>query len=492
MSRTAPSLAVLLLTCALAQSAAAQDFDLPPLLPGDSAPAAEPLEPPAPSDTAADSTALPPVLEDAGEDLAVPDVAAAEEAPPRFSLGENATLELEARAFDTLGRDGGSDASLRLQAHYYGTRPLSDSANLIFNLRARATTSDNDDFAFEDDVNFDVQELAVNFAFPGGSNLQIGRTNIRNGVALGFNPTDWFRDDSLVLTGSAAPADRRRERLGVFALTGSTSIGSTLLQAGIRPEIKAGSNSIWAGADNVGLQLNRTNASDAAFVKITPNLGENLSLTANALVLDGDPGLGFELSGTIGNSLVLYSEVMAQRRLPLAAEALSDGSGSAGFREGIGADAGRKTQVQAVIGANWALPEAIVGAEQVSLVLEYHRNTGGLSGSEIDALADAAGPDLAAAGTLFDLANRRQEPLAEEQLFSSLTWTDAIGDSDLSFLAFLVPEDGSGLAQVSLDIPINDTATLALRGIEFFGSDASVYGSNPTERSLQAALIWRF
>ncbi|MBV2358554.1 hypothetical protein KUH32_02090 [Thalassococcus sp. CAU 1522] len=180
-----------------------------------------------------------------------------------------------------------------------------------------------------------------------------------------------------------------RERLGVFALTGATTFGSTPVQAGIRPRIKASARSIRAGADNLGLQRDRSNASDAADIKVTPNVGGKLPLTANALVPDGDPGLGFDLSETVGDSLVRHFEAMAQRRRPLAAEALEDGGGSAALRRGIGADQGRKTQVQSAFGANWALPGALVGNERMSLVFEDHCNTGGLSGDEIDALAAA-------------------------------------------------------------------------------------------------------
>ena len=460
---------------------AAQDFDLPPVLPGEDAPAALSSEP---QDVEADADALGLVT---GTTEPEGDGAGA------LSLfGENATLELDARVFSNRALDGGSSMAARLQAQYYGTRSFGETSELIFNLRARAEVEQDEDFDFADDFHLDVQELAVSFSVGEQTNIQIGRINIRNGVASGFNPTDWFRDNSLVVTGSAAPADRRRERLGVFALTGTTSLGQTLMQVGYRPAITADDGSLLTDADSFGLGLHRTNPTDAVFAKVTPNIDDNISFTANAVLLDGEPGLGFEVSGTLGEALVLYSEVMAQRRVSLASEALADGSGSAGFRAGVGADAGRSVQVQAVVGANWALPTQIVGNREMSLVFEYHLNPGGLSGSQIEALSAASGSDRAAAGALYALANRRQEPLAEQQIFARFSWTDAIGESDLSLLAFYVPDDGSGLAQVSLDVPFGQSATLNLRGVQTFGSASSIYGANPIERSLQAALTWRY
>ncbi|MCJ8335149.1 MAG: hypothetical protein MJH10_12995 [Epibacterium sp.] len=411
---------------------------------------------------------------------------------PRFSVGEDATLELETRLFSNHLREGNSRGSLRQQAHYFGTRSLGNAVSLTFNLRARADWTEGQNFELDEDFNFDVQELALSFALGTHGNLQLGRINLRNGVATGFNPTDWFRDNSLVVTGSAAAADRRNERLGVVAVTGTTTLGRSLLQLGYRPEISAGSNSFWTGMDSVGLGLDRTNATEAGFVKFTPDLGTNLSVTANALVLDGQPGVGLELSGTIGDNLVLYAEVMGQRRRSLAAEALTDGVGSATLRADLGANEAIGWHGQSALGLNWALPQKWVGVRDISLTFEHHFNGAGLSSAQIATLSSASDADAAAAGALYGLANRRQDPLARQQLFARLAWNDVWNDADLSMLAFYVPADGSGLGQVALDVPITQAATLTLRAVHSFGGSTSVYGANPNKSSLQAAVIWRF
>ncbi|MFZ5963422.1 hypothetical protein ACOXXX_10760 [Thalassococcus sp. BH17M4-6] len=506
----APTLALM-----IALPAQAQDFDLPPDLPG------YVDESVTPQDAVADvPDASEDVIEDASVDVAdvpelddatgvpdleevpevdgVPELAAADdttfeaEEDPRFSFGRNATLELEARVFANTDLSGDTSHALRLQAHYFGSWEISDRSSVIFNLRARTDKVDGVAYRFEDDFNFDVQELAFSYAPNPGTTFQIGRINIRNGVASGFNPTDWFKDDSLVVTGSAAPSDRRNERLGVLALTATTSIGDTLVTLGYRPKIDADPDTIWTDRDNFGLGLDRTNPSEAWFIKATPNIGDNLSLTANALLIDDEPGIGFELSGTVGDNLVLYSEVMAQKRLSLADEALGATLGSAGFRSGVGAGKGKEWHTQAALGLNWALPQPIVGARDVSLTFEYHLNSAGLTSGQIDALSGAAGPDLAAAGALYGLANRRQEPLAREQLFTRFAWNDFWGDSDMSLLGFYVPADGSGLAQISIDVPVGDNGLFNLRGITTFGDDQSVYGANPTKSSVQMGLTYTF
>ncbi|UWQ09721.1 hypothetical protein [Aliiroseovarius crassostreae] len=467
-------------TLAIGLPSFAQGYDMPPDLPGaqsEDVTQVEGTTQPVPADP---------------YDLPPSDAATADLSPSSFSIGENATLELESRLFSNHSRDGDSSFSLRQQVHYFGSRSLGQAVSLDYNLRARADWTEGQRFQFGDDFNIDVQELALSVAFNDQTSLRLGRINLRNGVAIGFNPTDWFRDNSLVLSGSAAAADRRNERLGVVAVTGTTSIGRTLVQVGYRPKITAGRDSIWSDKDTIGLGLDRTNATEAAFVKITPDFGTNLSVTANALLLDGEPGFGVEVSGTLGDNLVLYAEAMGQRRQSLASEALANGVGSASFRAGLGADAGKNWYGQSAVGLNWALPQKWVGARDISLTFEHHYSGAGLSGAQIETLAAASGPDGTAAAALYQLANRRQDPLARQQLFARLAWNDIWSDADLSLLAYYVPADDSGLGQVALDVPITQAATLNLRAMHAFGDKMSVYGASPNKTSVQAAVLWRF
>ncbi|SFR40069.1 hypothetical protein [Litoreibacter janthinus] len=435
---------------------------------------------------------LPPDLVISGQESVLTQEDTVETTGVSEEKARSATLATEFRAFHFDELSGGNSAALRVSAHYFGTFELSDRASLLFNLRGRIERAEGQTFSLDQSVNLDVQELAISYTVSPQVSLQFGRINIRNGVAVGFNPTDWFKDNSLVTAESAAPADRRRERLGVFAVTGTATVGNTLLQMGYRPKISASTGSVFSDMDSIGLGLDRTNPSDAFFIKATPQFGSNLSVTGNFLLNDGDPGLGFEVSGTIGDNLVLYGEAFAEKRLSIASEALAGGLGSAAFQQGLGVSNQKDWELTAALGLNWALPQSFVGARDISVVLEYHLNTAGLTGSQIDTLASATGADGLAAGAVYGTASRRQEPLARNQIFTRIAWNDFWGDSDLSALGFYVPADGSGLAQISVDVPIGQNATLNLRGISTFGSSTSIYGANPTRRSLQLGMTYVF
>lgn len=418
---------------------------------------------------------------------------AAEALPPAAETTTEApgTLTVEARLARVETRDGTETGAFRATAQWMGHRSFGPDLGLRYNLRVRATQVQHEDFDLRDDLKLDVQELALHWQARPGLAFDLGRVNLRNGVAQGYNPTDWFKADSLVTSDSADPGDRRLERLGTLMLAGQLSLGADLLSFGYRPRISASGDDLLAGHDVIGLNLDRTNPSEALFLKYAPDTGDNLNLTVSALVEDGEPGLGLEVSAAVGQSLVLYAEGFAQRRLSLAGEGMA--GGSAGLRDALGADAGKAWQAQAALGGSWALPSALVGQRDISLALEYHYNGAGLSAGRLDALALASGADLAAAGALRSFAATQQEPLAREQVFARLAWNDLWKDADLSLLAFYVPADGSGLWQASIAIPFHDDAAeLSLRAARSFGDGTSAYGANPVDTSAQIAVRYTF
>ncbi len=58
--------------------------------------------------------------------------------------------------------------------------------------------------------------------------LEVGRINVRNGVALGFNPTDVFRPRTLVGQASLDPSVLSRNRLGTASQKATAETTSTI------------------------------------------------------------------------------------------------------------------------------------------------------------------------------------------------------------------------------------------------------------------------
>lgn len=505
-SRLPPLFASVAFGCLCAFPAAADQFDLPPMIGGvGSPPAAEPVAEAVaePGLEAADVPQIPPDagIASAPGDIPLPDIGLGDMADgggdasrgedlPGMAAPRDYTLQLEMRAARNELLDGSSIGVYRGSAHWFGRWSLGEDGSLIYNLRARATKIEGASFTLDDSLRLDLQELAYTHRFSNDFTLEFGRLNIRNGVAQGFNPTDWFKADSLITADSQDPSDRREERLGTLIIGGTGSVGSTLYQFGFRPRIRAGEGSLLADKDVIGMGFDRTNPSEAAFLKVSPELGGGVAMTGYLLWEDGHAGAGFEVSSSLGDSLVFYGETFIQDSRSIAAQALRDGQGSAAFRRRMDADDGYEWLTQAAIGMSWSLP---IGQEDASLSLEYHFNDAGLSDSEIDALAAAEGMDLAAAGAIRNLAAVEQMPLAREQLFARFAWNDIWGDADFTALGFYVPHDESGLIQVSAGIPLfNDNAEISLRAITTFGGSDSIYGANPVETTTQVALTYTF
>ena len=512
--RISGKMAGLLLVGGLAMPAVADEFDLPPVL--DEAPppaaAAAPATPePAAEVAAADAPAgeMPPDIPATPEGEMPPDLPGdmaeapvvegeAADTPEVVVTGAPAaatssTLTLEGRMAQIESRDGDEVLSFRASAHWMGRYRINDALSMRYNLRVRASKAEGVPFAPDDNIRLDVQELALSWQATPKLSFDIGRINLRNGVAHGFNPTDWFKADSLVYSDSLDPADRRDERLGTLLVMGSTEVGQTLLRFGYRPEINASEDSVLAHRDVIGLGLTRTNPSEAWFLRVTPPTGDNIALTGSLLVEDGDPGVGFEISGTLGNHLVLYAEGMVQKRYSLAAEALGDaGLGSAAWRNAVGADDDKEWLSQLAVGGSWALPESIVGARDMVLVLEYHYNQAGLSSDQNDALRAALGADRGAAGAVRAFAANQQEPLARSQLFTRFAWNDFWKEADFSAIGFYALEDDSGLVQLSAEFPLNDNSEVSLRASRSFGNETTIYGANPSRSTVQVAYSYTF
>jgi hypothetical protein len=154
------------------------------------------------------------------------------------------------------------------------------------------------------------------------------------------------------------------------------------------------------------------------------------------------------------------------------------------------------------LGATWSLPFAWVGGEDVSLTAEYHYNQAGLSEDELEAWFDAGQSGLARDDALWSVrgvAQRRQEPLGEHQLFLRFSWADALDPwpgrmDDLGFgaIAFLSPADGSALVEVSTDAVVATDGRLKLSAFAAAGPGDSAFGSQPSDAGARLSLSFSF
>ena len=104
------------------------------------------------------------------------------------------------------------DATLAVETNQVPFLHVSDRANLY--------VQDRQAFISRDTIRNDFREGYVTWEPHTSMYLEAGRINVRNGAALGFNPTDFFKTRALVGQASLDPSVIRQNRLGTLMVRG--------------------------------------------------------------------------------------------------------------------------------------------------------------------------------------------------------------------------------------------------------------------------------
>lgn len=141
----------------------------------------------------------------------------------------------------------------------------------------------------------------------GRQAFDIGRVNVRNGPAYGFNPTDYFRDGASRAVTTADPLALRENRLGTAMLRAQRLWDGGSLSVVIAPKLRDGPSQ-----ESFSIDLGATNHADRALLAVSAQPSDKVSvqlfafherhkglqLGANATALLADSAVGFvEWSG---------------------------------------------------------------------------------------------------------------------------------------------------------------------------------------------------
>lgn len=285
---------------------------------------------------------------------------------------------------------------------------------------------------------------------PAGDMLfDLGRINVRNGVATGYNPTDYFRVDALRSVVSIDPASLRENRAG-----------STMLRA----------QTLWTGGAATLLRASE----DRWLLAISQKLG---GLTPQWLVYHERaqaPQFGLNLTALVNDATVAHLEWSGGRRRGQVEEALQPVLGDcrcASFRHRVAAGATVTTE------------------DKLSLTAELHYNGAAPDRAGWDALRH--GP-LALAGLYAMQMQRQQELPTRRELFFHARWQDAlVHHLDLSAMLNHDLADRSRRAWLEARYRA-DRVDYVLQWQRNLGDAASHFGVLPQTHGWQAALRYYF
>jgi hypothetical protein len=292
----------------------------------------------------------------------------------------------------------------------------------------------------------------------------LGRINVRNGVGVGYNPTDYFRADAVRSIISIDPSSLRENRLGSVMLRGQTLWDSGSLTALYSPELVSQPTTNGFSPD-FGATNQHARWQLALSEKLSDTINPQWLLSGSA---GQSPQLGMNLTALANDATVVYFEWSGGRSAPLASQAFMI-PGNEAFRSRI------------------ATGLTYTTASNISFTAEYEYNGAGMNASDWNSLQHGPLP-FYGAYRLF-VANVQDLPTTRNLFFFSV-WQDAmIKHLDLTALARYDVIDHSRLQwlEARYHWPSVD---VALQWQFDNGHQTSDYGALPDQRLWQ--LVARF
>jgi hypothetical protein len=309
--------------------------------------------------------------------------------------------------------------------------------------------------------------------------LEAGRINVRNGVALGFNPTDFFRPRTLVGQASLDPSVLSRNRLGTLMVR-AQAIGErgavSLLYA---PKLFEPSP-ITGDAIGIDPRFDATNTAHRVLASASATAGD---LSAQALFYyeRRRSKVGLALTRPLGSSVVAYAEWALGYEANLITRAIDYGQDTGTLSPGLAPPIPTAPSLvlrnDVAAGASWTI------GTRLTLNFEYHFHQGALTADDWTRwfVAGRANPLLAPElWYIRGYAADQMEPASQHNAFVRLAWPNALlDDLEVDAFAFVNLRDGSTLAQVAASYTMSDRWTFTLLGSANIGTPQSERGSLP-------------
>lgn len=420
------------------------------------------------------------------------------QAPPKVSGDRSAqNIYLENAATAVLLRNDlpvaappSYDWQERLLLDTRNTWNVGPTTHFIFSDRLNLRAESDLSFPEQESIVNDLREAYAEWRLADQTYLDFGRINLKSGIALGYNPTDYFKARTVSEPLSADPTVLREDRLGTVMLRLQYIGPGGSVTVAFAPRLRRQSP-IYpnTGLSSFDPSLGRTNPDNRFLLKSTLDLSTNLSPEVLIYHDSRDTQVGLNLSMTIGQSVVAYVEESVARRRDLIAEALDFGRATgalpAGAPDELPPSPGSSLKNEVALGASYTTPG------RVTWNLEYHLNQAGFTSEDWNrwfAVGGAAAASPAVSNGLWYIrgyALDQQEQSTEQAVFVRADWTDAFGlNLELSGFANIDLRDGSGQAQAQAEYYWSDAWTLGLLAAGNFGSGKSDFGSLPAAGSI--------
>jgi len=375
--------------------------------------------------------------------------------------------------------------------------PVASNAHVTYSGRLNFVAQDGLGFPNRGNVANDLRELYASVEPRARTYFDAGRINLKSGVALGFNPTDFLKARAVVDPLTADPSALREDRLGTAMLRAQHVGEASSVMVAFAPKV-TGPSSIAPDPDRGFNPLwGRTNGTERWLVKASAQLGDGVNPEVLAFHENGRWKLGANIAESVGQSSVVYVEWSGGRRLGLADEAFAFGRATgtipplAPVAMTQGGD--ERFRSQAAVGASYTTES------RITLNLEYHYNGAGFSREDWRRwfAAGEGQPDSSpVARELWYLrayASDRQEPIQRHSVFLRADWVDAfVPKLELTGFVLADARDGSTLWQAEASYAKTDHWSVGVLAGGTTGGRRSNFGSLSRGESVMLKAIRYF
>jgi hypothetical protein len=358
---------------------------------------------------------------------------------------------------------------------------------LTFTLSGRFNLRAEDDIrvpGHEDVVN-EFREGYLSWTPLDRTYLDIGRVNLKSGIALGFNPTDFFKTRAVVEPLSVDPTVLREDRLGTLMALGQHIWEGGAVTVAFAPKLY-NPTPIYNNTNLRSLDpsLDRTNANDRFLIKANVKTIGDFAPEVLLYREGNRTSFGANVTESIGQSVVAYAEWAGGDRSGLIDEALRYGrrTGTLPLNapSALPEDPNLHFQNQLSIGVSYTTQS------KITFNLEYHFNQAGFSRRDWNNWFRIGSADSGPPGIPRELwyirsyALDQQEPLSAHSIFLRADWADAFVPN-LELVGFINTDlyDGSSLAQIEANYYLSNAWTAGGLVIANLGGKHSDFGSLP-------------
>lgn len=372
------------------------------------------------------------------------------------------------------------DASIQLRPKSWLVLNLSDRLN-VFEQPQQAFVSSNT-------LRNDLREASMTWEPAGDYYLEAGRINVRNGAALGFNPTDFFKARSLVGQASLDPSVIRQNRLGALLVRAQALWAWGSSSVVYAPKVSEPSPVNDDHPVGVDPRFTATNAAHRVLCTLSLELLDLSPQLLGYFELHRSK-VGVNVTHAIGSAVVAYAEWAVGPEQTLSARAAAFGRRTGTLPPStpdlLATEAGVALRNDVAAGFSWTVATA------VTFNVEYHFHQAGFTRRDWQRwfeLGSAAHAPAALTNALWfvrGFASDQQEPISMHQMFVRAAWPRAFTpDLELGAFAFINLFDGSALSQLSASYYVSDAWTASAYVSANIGAERSEHGSFPQRGSL--------